>query len=504
MLKKNNSGNISKNNLLIKKKSLTKLFISKSKRDLKTFTNYSINNKRQLKKLSLNIDKNNNKCADDIYENSINNNINSENIKFITEKSININDISKFFAKRKNLLNLLNLSNNKTKNSNERICIYDIKPKTPLLLNRNKNVKIFNVKIDKDKLNENNYLPNQRIIINSDEKRKSKKIKERKMQKLNSQKNLKVNYNIAKNINIRKNNSFDIMHKNISEINKNNDTQKEIHYIKVNRNKYNKNKDTKNKLRQNKENITQNKNINSLYISKTLDNNQKKTRNDIKKNILNKKNQNNNSNDFNIFLDKEYQERFVKRPKITKVKYDKFNADKQKEYNTILVKKKNYNLNNLTATISSISTSNSSQRKKRDWVYRLYNEEMNKRKLENKIINSLRKSILKNAESMKQKNEIKIKENSKYDKYGNYKTFNTDNNFINNLINSNEKKLNQKRKLCLNKIINNNTNKEVQNKTKINKIIKRYGRKKKKSLYVCNEDLIDEEDEEKEISKEEN
>ena len=111
-------------------------------------------------------------------------------------------------------------------------------------------------------------------------------------------------------------------------------------------------------------------------------------------------------------MDKEYQERFVKRPKITKVKYDKFNADKQKEYNTILVKKKNYNLNNLTATISSISTSNSSQRKKRDWVYRLYNEEMNKRKLENKIINSLRKSILKNAESMKQKNEIKIKENS--------------------------------------------------------------------------------------------
>ena len=504
MLKKNNSGNISKNNFLTKKKSLEKLFISKSKRDLRTFTNYSINNKRQLKKLSLNIDKNNIKCADEIYANSINNNKNSENIPFITEKSINIIDISKFFAKRKNLLNLLNLSNNKTKNSNERICIYDIKPKTPLLLNRNKNLKIFNVKSDKDKFNENNYLPNQRIIINSDEKRKSKKIKERKMQKLNSQKNLKVNYNIAKNINIRKNNSFDIMHKNISEINKNNDTQKEIHYIKVNRNKYNKNKDTKNKLRQNKENITQNKNINSLYISKALDNNQKKTRNDIKKNILNKKNQNNSSNDFNVFLDKEYQERFVKRPKITKVKYDKFNADKQKEYNTILVKKKNYNLNNLTATISSISTSNSSQRKKRDWVYRLYNEEMNKRKLENKIINSLRKSILKNAESMKQKNEIKIKENSKYDKYGNYKTFNTDNNFINNLINSNEKKLNQKRKLCLNKIINNNINKEVQNKTKINKIIKRYGRKKKKSLYVCNEDLINEEDEEKEISKEEN
>ena len=53
MLKKNNSGNISKNNFLTKKKSLEKLFISKSKRDLRAFTNYSINNKRQLKKLSL-------------------------------------------------------------------------------------------------------------------------------------------------------------------------------------------------------------------------------------------------------------------------------------------------------------------------------------------------------------------------------------------------------------------------------------------------------------------
>ena len=203
-------------------------------------------------------------------------------------------------------------------------------------------------------------------------------------------------------------------------------------------------------------------------------------------------------------MDKEYQERFIKKPKITKVKYDKFNSDKQKKYNTILVKKKNYNINNLTNTISSLSTSNSSQRKKNDWVYRLYNEEINKKKLENKIINSLRKSILTNATSMKQKNEIKIKENNKYDKYGNYKTFNTDNNFIINLINSKGKNLNPKRKLCLDKIINNNQRNQVQNKIKLNKIDRRYGQKKKKTEYLCNEDLIDEEDEEKEIDKEEN
>ena len=124
--------------------------------------------------------------------------------------------------------------------------------------------------------------------------------------------------------------------------------------------------------------------------------------------------------------------------------------------------------------------------------------------MENKIINSLRKSILINAPSIKQKNEIKIKENSKYDKYGNYKTFNTDNNFINNLINFKGKESNQKRKLCLDKIINNNQRKEVQNKIKINKIVRRYGKKKKKSSYLCNDDLIDEEDEEQEIDKEEN
>ena len=105
---------------------------------------------------------------------------------------------------------------------------------------------------------------------------------------------------------------------------------------------------------------------------------------------------------------------------------------------------------------------------------------------------------------MKQKNDIKIEENNKYDKYRNYKTFNTGNNFISNLINSKGKNLNQKRKLFLDLIINNDQRKEVQNNNKLNKIGRTYGKKKKKTEYICNDDLIDEEDEEKEIDREEN
>ena len=48
MIKKNNSGNFSKSNLLIKKKYLPKLFISKSRSDLRTDKNYTINSKGKM------------------------------------------------------------------------------------------------------------------------------------------------------------------------------------------------------------------------------------------------------------------------------------------------------------------------------------------------------------------------------------------------------------------------------------------------------------------------
>jgi len=79
----------------------------------------------------------------------------------------------------------------------------------------------------------------------------------------------------------------------------------------------------------------------------------------------------------------------MKKTKVIKDKNDKLNSDKQRKYNIILVKKKSYNIYNFPPTTSSISTSNSSHNCNKDWVYRLYNEEMNKKKLKNKIINSI-------------------------------------------------------------------------------------------------------------------
>jgi len=203
-------------------------------------------------------------------------------------------------------------------------------------------------------------------------------------------------------------------------------------------------------------------------------------------------------------LDKEYQERFVKKTKVIKDKYDKLNSDKQRKFNTILVKKKSYNIYNFPPTTSSISTSNSSHNCNKDWVYRLYNEEMNKKKLENKIINSIRKSILTKVKSIKIKNEDKIKENSKFDKYGNYKNYKTENNYLNNLLLIKRKNKKSKKNLCLNIEINNDKGKKEENKLKLNKNLKNSKRKKKKQLNLCNDELINEEDEEKEIDREEN
>ena len=73
----------------------------------------------------------------------------------------------------------------------------------------------------------------------------------------------------------------------------------------------------------------------------------------------------------------------MQKPNETNNKNDIVNSDKQKKYNTILIKKKIYKLNDinnlLSSTISSTSTSHSSISNNRDWVYRLYNEEINKK-----------------------------------------------------------------------------------------------------------------------------
>ena len=183
------------------------------------------------------------------------------------------------------------------------------------------------------------------------------------------------------------------------------------------------------------------------------------------------------------------------------MKYKTNNSEKQRKCNVDNGEKNDWNLNNLTSTISSIST-NSSKFKKRDWVYRLYYKEIYKKKLENKIITLKRKSILTNANSSKQIKEIKFKENSKYDEYGNYKNINLENNFIINFLLSskkNIKKIKPKKNSCLNAELNDNQRGKEENKMKL---LRKYRKRNKNIFYSCNDELINEEDEEKEIDLE--
>ena len=106
MLKKNNSGNISKSNLLIKKKYLPKLYISKSRSNLRNDKNYTNNSKGKMQ-LSLNIEQNNNNHPKIL----IYHNINNEQTNFLTEKSINISDISELFNRRNKKINISKLIN---------------------------------------------------------------------------------------------------------------------------------------------------------------------------------------------------------------------------------------------------------------------------------------------------------------------------------------------------------------------------------------------------------
>ena len=353
------------------------------------------------------------------------------------------------------------MKNKMKKFEKQKLCIYQKKSKISLLLN---NINYNNCQKEKSLFNKNIIEKNN----NSDILGKSKIIFKQK-----SQRNFRIknNYFLKNDAYNSKSHSIDNLNKKVINIKTDNNKEK-VNYIKVNM----KNKAQKKTLNNNK-----------IYnINKNENKKQKKE-------------------EYNIFLDKEYQRRFMQKPNETNNKNDIVNSDKQKKYNTILIKKKIYKLNDinnlLSSTISSTSTSHSSISNNRDWVYRLYNEEINKKKLENKIVTLLRKSILVNADLEKKKKHIKPmhKENSKYDEYGNYKNFNIDNNFINKLILSGKKNEQNKKRtnLCLNNEINNN-----KNKIKERKMI--YKKKKKKNFCIYNDELINEEDEDKELDKEEN
>ncbi len=150
----------------------------------------------------------------------------------------------------------------------------------------------------------------------------------------------------------------------------------------------------------------------------------------------------------NIFLDKNYQNRFNHKTKSTKLKNDIFTNEKQKEYNTIIVKKKSNNHSNNLVTISTTNSSNNSSNNNttinnhnHNWVHRLYDEEINKQKMRDKMIYLLRKSILNDVSPNKSKKKIKKIKEYEF----NYKKKFDENFNIINLFLSDEKKLKNKR-----------------------------------------------------------
>jgi len=236
----------------------------------------------------------------------------------------------------------------------------------------------------------------------------------------------------------------------------------------------------------------------------------------------------------NIFLDKTYQNRFKQKPKNNKIKNDIFTSEKQREYNTIIVKKKSNYINN-KLTISTTSSSNSSNNNNnnnnsnnQNWVYRLYDEEIKKQKIKDKMVYLLRKSILNESSPNKRKKRIGKSNLSKELKYDNYKINNNFNDNFNviDLFLSDDKKIKNKndkkyrgfhnylnKRERYNSDENNNYNENGDNieEEKINKLIDgtRASNSKhrkcngNKFLFLYNEELINEEDEENEKDEDE-
>ena len=251
-------------------------------------------------------------------------------------------------------------------------------------------------------------------------------------------------------------------------------------------------------------------NNNNLYYNKS-DLIKKKT-----KNIIIDKNKLEN----NIFLDKTYQNRFKNNQKNSKnPQNDIFTNDKQKEYNTFIIKKKN---NYLTNMIINSHNKRSSKKNTKDWVYRLYNKEIKKQKIKNKLILLLRKSILNDrndSNSKKKMEKSKTVNHFKKFKYPVNEGYNIDDNFnIINLFLSDDKKKkkekNQNKRKKMKRCQSFHAYRKKQRKYSFDnnieedpkiaklvddKIYLKNQRSYKKLRYMYyNEELINEEDEEKE------
>ena len=463
------------------------------------------------------------------------NNNNYEIKKAIYYKDYNSKKEQKINLNKKTLTEI-KFSEPKKERNNSEHNLYTKHTKNSQNFNTNENKKIFVKNKSYDflkRLSLKNDDKNDKKIENEENNNKIKKEVNNKNKIENKEvcHYIKVN---KKKINIsEKENEKPII--NVNKINKNNN---QLINKFNNRNNNNENEIRKRKINnKNTINVTKKTNNTELISKKSkakLSRFKKIEQRNNKINIptnkseqIREKNNNNldkNKLEHNIFLDKTYQNRFKKKPKNkNNIQNDIFTSDKQKEYNTFIVKKKsNYFSNQI---INSNSSSNSSKESNKGWVYRLYNQEIKKQKIKDKIILLLRKSIL-NEEKEKKK---KLAKSKTVKQFKNYKYpindgYNVDDNFnIINLFLSDDKKLKtknlSKKKKKMKKCQSFHTYRNNQQRRysfddnkiedeKIEKLIEdkiylKNHRSYKKFRLLYNEELIDEEDEEKENDEEE-
>ena len=458
--------------------------------------------------------------------------------KSLTETNININIKNKFLDNSNNDKNLLytknirKIENHNTEGNFNKVFIknksYDcLKAVTSKKINKNyaqNDDKKINNNANND-INNNDNDNNQNILKEKNDVCHYIKVNKKKINKSNKDSIKNKNNNAINNYRKEeKENKIQITNNNreIEDKDKNDKINKKMINNKRNLlwfnikkgNKTCKNefidRKTKNKINEYKKiEKTNNKYNSNLPINKT-EQIKKKTIKIFDKNKL----------EHNIFLDKTYQNRFKKQTKNqNEVQNDIFTSDKQREYNTFIVKKKSNYLNN---QILNGNNSNSSNGSNKDWVYRLYNKEIKKQKIKDKIILLLRRSILNEKKEEKKLNKSKTMKQFKSYNYPINDGYNIDDNFnIINLFLSDDKKKkkknNEKRKKIKkcqsfnsfrnkqrkysfdnNKIEDDKIGKLIEDKTSL-----KNHRSYKKFRLLYNEELIDEEDEEKEQEKEE-
>ena len=498
--------------------------------------------KRKIIPLNLSDKFNNKKLVLSNYYNNKNNSILSL-LNYMNNKT-SINKNFKHFNELK-----LNLKEKKdTKNNLKDKNLFDKKMNKVKQDEINFNIKLYNQPSnntnnisDSSKFNEsdNNLIKNKsydfliKVSLNKNEEKINHKnnLSEQNTEKCHY---IKVNKKLNTKENIYNNNNKEKT--NIENIN--NEKKKENLKLKnenscknIKTNKFNKDKiNTRNEIKvitlNYKNSINNNTKIDETTFKKIEK--VKKSNNNIlyynKSDLIKKKTKNiiidKNKLENNIFLDKTYQNRFKNNKKNSnKSQNDIFTNDKQKEYNTFIIKKKNNYLNNMI--INSHNKRNYKKNNK-DWVYRLYNKEIKKQKIKDKLILLLRKSILNDGNDNNSKKKLEKSKSINHFKKFKYpinERYNIDDNFniINLFLSDDKKKKKEKNPIKRKKMkrcrsFNAYRNKQrkysfynnIEEDPKIAKLVDdkiylKNQRSYKRLRYMYyNEELINEEDEEKE------